>query len=158
MRVSPLLVLPLLWSLTLSQHTVPYLSFMGQNLSNNSYVDINQVRNHYSGSDSVQCRTDLYTCCSRVQGVHRGDWFLPNGTRVIVPGGPGEKTIVESRQAQRVDLRRNRGTEPTGIYHCDIETDAVHDNGMRETVYVGLYTSDGGKLIIIRADQSGILT
>ena len=34
---------------------------------------------------------------------------------------------------------------PTGIYRCDIETVAVHDNDMRETVYVGLYTSDGGK-------------
>ena len=35
--------------------------------------------------------------------------------------------------------------EPTGICRGDIETDAVHDNDMRETVYVGLYTSDGGK-------------
>ena len=138
MRVSPLLVLPLLWSLTLSQHTVPYLSFMGQTLADHSWVDISQVG---SGSNSVQCHTDLSTCCSGQQGSHRGDWYFPNGDRLPLPDG---SDIVESRLAQRVDLRRNSGTEPTGIYHCDIETDVVHDNDMRETVYVGLYTSDGG--------------
>ena len=121
-----------------SQHTVPYLSFMGQTLANHSWVDISQVG---TGNNTVQCHTDLSTCCSGQQGSHRGDWYFPNGDRLPLPGG-GD--IVESRLAQRVDLRRNHGTEPTGIYRCDIETDAVHDNDMRETVYVGLYTSDGG--------------
>ena len=142
MRVSPLLVLPLLWSLTLSQHTVPYISFMGQTLANHSWVDISQVG---TGSDSVQCHTDLSTCCSSAQGPHRGDWYFPNGDRLPLPDG---SAIIESRQAQRIELRRNSGTGPTGIYHCDIATAAVHYNGMRETVYVGLYNSTGGKLII----------
>ena len=138
MRVSPLLVVPLLWSLTLSQHTVPNLSFMGQTLANHSLVDISQVG---TGNNSVQCHTDLNTCCSGQQGSHRGDWYFPNGDRLPLPDG---SDIVVSRLSQRVDLRRNHGTEPTGIYRCDIETDAVHDNDMRETVYVGLYTSDEG--------------
>ena len=143
MRVTPLLVLPLLWSLTLSQHTVPYLSFMGQTLANHSWVDISQVRNNYDGYYSVQCHTDLSTCCSGAQGSHRGDWYFPDGYRLPFPDG---SVIIESRQAQRVELRHNyySGTGPTGIYRCDIPTNAVHDNGMRETVHVGLYTSDGG--------------
>ena len=115
---------------------------MGQTLADHSYVDISQVGNDGSGSDTVQCHTDLNTCCRADQGSHRGDWYFPNGTRLPLPGG---SDIVESRQAQRVDIRRNSGTEPTGIYRCDIETVAVNGNGMRETVYVGLYTSDGGK-------------
>ena len=141
MKVSPLLVLPLLWSLTLSQQTVPYLSFMEQTLANHSWVDISHVGSNY-GYDTVQCHTDLSTCCRGTQGPHRGDWYFPNGDRLPFPGGGA---IVESRQAQRVDLHRNSGTELTGIYRCDIETDIVHDNGMREIIYVGLYTSDGGK-------------
>ena len=142
MRVSPLLVLPLLWSLTLSQHTVPYLSFMGQTLADHSWVDISLVGSDVTGSNSVQCRTDLSTCCSAAQGSHRGDWYFPSGYRLPFPDG---SAIVQSRQAQRVDLRRHSGTEPTGIHHCDIETVAgVNGNGMRETVYVGLYNSDGG--------------
>ena len=145
MRVSPLLVLPLLWSLTLSQYTVPYLSFMGQTLANHSWVDISQVGNDASGNDSVQCHTDLSTSCRGAYGSHCGDWYFPNGGTLPFPESYNPPPIFESRLVQRVDLRRNSGTGPTGIYHCKIETAAVHDNGMRETVYVGLYTSDGGR-------------
>ena len=124
------------------QQTFPYISFMDQTLADHSYVDISQVG---TGDDSVQCHTDLVTCCSGAQGSHRGDWYFPDGDRLPFPGS-GD--IVETRLAQRIDMRRtNNANGPTGIYRCDIETNAVHDNGMRETVYVGLYTSDGGKHI-----------
>ena len=145
MRISTLLVFPFLWSLTLYQHTVPYLSFMGQTLANHSYVDISQVRNDSSGNDSVQCHSDLSTCCRGAYGSHRGDWYFPNGDTLPFPESYNPPPIFESHQAQRVGLRHNSGTEKTGIYRCDIETAAVHDNGMRETVYVGLYTSDRGR-------------
>ena len=95
-------------------------------------------------SDNIQCHTDLSTCCNAAQGAHRGDWYFPSGNRLpfLAVGG-----IYESRQAQRVNFWRASYAVmgPTGIYHCDIETEAIHGNGMRETVYVGLYTSDGGK-------------
>ena len=143
MRVSPLLVLPFLWSLTFSEHTVTYVSFMGQTLADHSWVDISQVGNDGSGSNSVQCHTDLTTCCSVREGPHRGDWYFPNGTRLPFPGH--YYPIIETRKAQRIDLRHNENAnKPSGIYRCDVETVAVHDNGMRETVYVGLYTSYGG--------------
>ena len=128
------------------QQTFPYVSFMGQTLANHSYVNISQVGT--SGSDSVQCHTDLYSCCSSSQGFHRGDWYFPNGDRVPFPGA-GD--IFESRTAQRVDIRRvNNANEPTGIYRCGIPTDAVNhptDNSVRASVYVGLYTSTGGELL-----------
>ena len=137
-----LLLLPLLLVLEVQCQTAPYVSFMGQTLADHSYVDISQVGDD---SDSVLCHTDLSTCCSGGQGPHRGNWYFPNGTRLPFPSKINPP-IFESRQAQRVDLRRTSGTGPTGIYRCDIETEAVHDNGMTETVYVGLYTSDGGKI------------
>ena len=125
------------------QLTVPYVSFMGQALADHSYVDIGQVG--YS-SASVQCHTDLSTCCAGAQGSHRGDWYFPDG--YVLPFPHSGEDIVENRDSQKVDLRRrNNANGPTGIYHCDIETNAVHDNGMRETVYMGLYTSDGGMYI-----------
>ena len=131
-----------------SQQVFPYVSFMGETLADHSYVNISEVGNDaINGSDIVQCHTDLSTCCSGAQGSHRGDWYFPNGNRLPFPGSGN---IFESRQAQRVELRRiNNDNGPTGIYHCDVETDAVHDNGMRETVYVGLYTSNEGKVFII---------
>ena len=137
----------LLWSLVEvhSQQTFPYVSFMSQTLANHSYVDISQVGNDGSGSDSVQCITDLTTCCTGVQGPHRGDWYFPDGTRL--PFQTSNIDIYENRDAQRVEIRRrNNANSPTGIYRCDIPTNAVHDeNGIsvRGTVYVGLYTASG---------------
>ena len=51
--------------------------------------------------------------------------------------------------AQIAVIRRTNATEPTGIYRCRIATVAVHDDtdiSVRDTVYVGLYPTDGGKL------------
>ena len=116
---------------------------MGQNLSNNSYVNLSTVGSAGDNSDSVVCHTDLSTCCSGGQGVHRGDWYFPNGTRLQFSGD-----IREARGAQKVFIRHTSGThETTGIYRCDVPTNAVHyeeDTSVRDTVYVGLYPPDGG--------------
>ena len=131
--------------------TFPRLSFMSQTLANNSYVDLSLVgRPDIGGGEGVQCITDLSTCCSGVDGPHRGDWYFPNGTRL--PFSSSVIDTFEVRETQRVDLRRNSGVNsPTiGIYRCDIPTNAVHDDtdiSVRDTVYVGLYTASGGRLI-----------
>ena len=106
-------------------------------------MNLSTVGSDYDGRDSVVCHTDLVTCCSGRQGIHRGDWYFPDGS-VLPFRGP----IYEGRAAQRVVLRRTTATGPTGIYRCDIPTEAVHDNtdrSVRETVYVGLYTGSEGK-------------
>ena len=145
MTVAIQLLLGLLcWPLVNSQ-PAPYVSFRGQTLANHSYVDINLVGDDYSGSDSVQCITDLSTCCSGTSGPYRGDWYFPNGTRLPFSD---RGDIYENRRAQRVDLHRRNAISPVGIYRCDIPTDAVHDrigyNSVRDTIYVGLYTASGG--------------
>ena len=128
-----------LLSLVHCQQTYPHVSFMGQNLTNHSYVDLSLVG---SASGSVQCHTDLSTCCSGAQGPHRGDWYFPNGSRLHFSAD-----IYEGRGAQRVDLQRTGGTGPTGIYRCDIPTNAVHDvtdSSVRATVHIGLYRVSQG--------------
>ena len=128
-----------------SQPTFPYVSFMGQTLANHSYVDLSLVGNYYS----VQCHTDLYTCCISGYGIHIGDWHFPNADRL--PFSVGDVDIYEHRGSQRVDLqRRNSATSPVGIYRCVIPTTAVYDENdtsVRDTVYVGLYTSSRGKFL-----------
>ena len=134
-----MLLLSLLWSLVdvSFQQTFPYVSFMGQTLANHSYVDLSLVGDDY---DSVQCHTDMSTCCSGAQGAHRGDWYFPNGDRLQFSDRYGN--IFERRTAQRVDLHRsNSATSPVGIYRCTI---AVHYKSLRERVYLGLYTSTSG--------------
>ena len=132
-------LLSLLWSLVeVHCQPAPYVTFMGNTVPNHGYVDLGQVGDNENGADSVQCHTDLNTCCSGEQGNHRGDWVFPNGTTRL----PFSGDIFENRVAQRVDLHhRNNANSPVGIYHCYIPTIAVL---LRDTVYVGLYTASGG--------------
>ena len=143
-------LLCLLWSLVeIQSQTVPYVTFLGNPLANHSYVDLSQVGDDRIGpyNNTVQCHTDLYTCCRSSQGLHRGDWFAP-GSEMRLPfrGEPGD--IYEDRRDMVVHLRRrNNPTGPTGIYHCVIATNAVHndsDQSVGETVYVGLYYGNEG--------------
>ena len=121
--------------------TAPYVSFMGTNLTNHSYVDLTLVGTLRNGSDSVQCHTDLSTCCSRDQGPDRGDWYFSNGTRLGF--NLAGIDIYQVRELQRVDVRRRNNLDISGLYRCDIETNAVNDEDGRETVYAGLYASGG---------------
>ena len=130
-----------------SQQTFPYVSFglMGPALADHSYVDLSTVGSELDSSDSVVCHTDLGTCCTGSQGIHRGDWYFPDGTRLPFSGP--NVPIALGRTAQIAIIRRtNDATGPTGIYRCRIATNAVHDDTEGETVYVGLYPADGGKL------------
>ena len=123
--------------------TVPYVSFMGKNLSNHSYVDLTAVGDAQGSIDSVQCHTDLSTCCKN-DAPDRGDWYFPNGTQLPVPPMTMSFSIIERRRPQRVELRQTRRSDVTsGIYRCTIETIAVNDDDGRETVYAGLYASGG---------------
>lgn len=112
--------------------TQPYISFTNERLANHSYV-------HLSNGDCIQCRTDLSTCCTAMQGPYRGDWDSPHRSQVPFDG----EVIVERREAQRVDLCRVSGSSPqSGIYRCNIPTSSA-DNSF---VYVGVYgSSTGGK-------------
>ena len=148
MRTIPLLILSLLLSLVEEVHcqqTYPYVSFMGQTLDNHSYVDISTVGSASDNSDGVVCHTDLRTCCSGAEGIHRGSWYFPDGT--VLPFSGRSVPIGLARGDQVAVIRRTGGaTGPTGIYRCRIATIDVHseyDESVGETVYVGLYPADG---------------
>ena len=149
MRI-PLLLLCLLWSLVEvhSQTEYPYVSFMGETLPNHAYVNLSLVGNNGSGSDSVQCHTDLSTCCTSAQGGNRGDWFAPGSDSRLPFISNTSAAIYERREPQRVDLRRrnvNNTDMLSGIYRCNIATNALHDDSVGESVYVGLYASGGNE-------------
>ena len=151
MRSISLLLLCLLWSLVevQSQTEYPYLTFRGNYLSNHSYVDITQVGDDRTGdyySNTVQCHTDLMTCCSDGLKLPPGDWFTPNNTKLT---NSPRSDMFQDRNSQVVHLRHRpwEVTGPTGIYRCFIATYAVHnasDPSVGETLYVGLYDSGGG--------------
>ena len=97
--------------------TVPYVSFMGESLPNHSYVDLTLVGTDNSDpGNTVRCITDLNTCCGLVQGIHRGDWYFPNETRLRILGS--DDSIIVNRGAQQTILRRrNNAMSPSGSYY-----------------------------------------
>ena len=121
----------------------PYISFMGENLTNHSYVDLTLVGTDTSDpGNTVRCHTDLPTHCTNVQIKHRGDWYFPNGTRLqFISSG---HALFENRITQRVDLlqRNSPSSSPSGIYHCNI-TDGNDYRAVSRVVYLGLYASGG---------------
>ena len=146
MKAAASLLLCLLSALVeVHSQTVPYVSFMGTNLPNHSYVDLTLVGT--AAGSSVQCHTDLSTCCSGAQGPDRGDWYFPNGVRLQFSYNPGD--IYEQREDQQVDLHRRNNGDTSGIYRCTIETNAVNNEDGQATVYVGLYVSGGQSPIIV---------
>ena len=136
-----------LWSLVVEaqSQTYPYVSFMGETLPDHSYMDISLVGNDQTGTDSVQCHTNVVTCCRSINGIHRGDWFPP-GSDNRLPFPAQREFVFENREAQRVDIRRRNSTSPTGLYRCDIHVrEEVGEEPARKSVYVGLYTRDEGE-------------
>ena len=112
----------------------PQVTFMGNALANHSYLDLSLVGT--SHSDSVQCHTDVETCCTRYQGHGRGYWTFPNGTVL-----PSSVAIYQRSHAQRVDLYRNSGSD-SGIYCCNITVNTGYGI-IKGFYYIGLYQSEG---------------
>ena len=155
------LVFHLLWCVVeVHSQTAPYLTFMGEILPNNSYVDLSLVgeggnATHDSGREIV-CHTDLDACCNSSDG--HGDWLFPHGIRLPeTTSNRNRGPIAMRRLHKRVRLERvpGSGAIPSGIYHCAIETVAVSGEGGtgRENVYVGVYES-GGMIVENRYNTS----
>ena len=139
------LALCLLFGLEIACQTFPRLSFRDNiAVPNHGYVDLGMVGTSFT--NSVQCHTDLVTCCRSDRGIHRGQWYFPDGE--LLQNKSGDHDVYEFEAVmRRHDLRRRKSaTSPTGIYRCEIPTNAVHDDtdiSVRATVYVGLYTGEG---------------
>ena len=142
-RTMSVLLCLLLTLVEVHSQTAPYLTFMGNNILNHSYVDLNTVGT--DNTNDVMCHTDLTSCCSGRQGPDRGDWYFPNGNKLLFSGS---SNVYERRAAQVVVVRYTGSGGTSGIYHCDIETNAVNDNDGHESVYVGLYTSGGEESVL----------
>ena len=138
-------VLFLLWSNVDSHSQIsPYVTFIGEILPNNSYVDVSLVGDRNSDGAGVQCHTDLTTCCSRHQGMDRGDWYAPGSEHRLPFHNSGNlNAVVEHRENQKVILYHRpwiiHSNITSGIYRCDI---AVTGSG-RGIVYMGIYETGG---------------
>ena len=147
----------LLWSLvevhSQTPPAAPYLTFMGETLPDHSYVNLSALGDIDNEDDHVVCHTDLTSCCGGNGRGDRGFWYFPNGVVLPGAGGAADNSIVLRRGPQIVRLIRGTGSgdAPSGFYRCIIETvaddddsgDPSPDNGIGETLYVGVYSTGG---------------
>ena len=116
-----------------------FLSLKDDIIPNHGYVEISDI-----GSTDVAA---LLCHNNRLPSPHShhsgGDWFAPNGTSVSFDNVLG---FTGKRGSMVVRLKRINGTQAEGIYWCSIQDAAstIH------TVFVGLYNSGKGIIIILK--------
>ena len=138
---------------------VPYITFKGQRLPNHTFVDVDLLGD--LPNISLQCHTDLQSCCGASGTGHNGEWILPNGD---VIGSSESVGYSVTEQPQGLDLAYTGdigsiNRRISGIYRCDMPTNAYNDvgNTARESVYVGLYAVDS-KLNMMKTTNNNKLS
>ena len=132
------------------------LSLRGVTILDGSFVDLDDIM--YTASDSccndlpsnrntrdeaLKCVTDLVDCCGTESDTPpgtirtvRGDWYLPDGSRVVDSGnvagahfrvnrGPNEMLNNGTKVNGSVRLYRRLGNPPgRGYFHCELPSAA----------------------------------
>ena len=97
-----------------------YLSLRGIHITNNSYVDIDDIGEGDDGA--LLCVTDLMQCCRGSETGGRGglgEWLYPDGTNVLLERD--SDNFYRNREHNTVRLnRRNNAISPTGLYCCEV--------------------------------------
>ena len=152
MSIIACLVLASVLSCATSSSTEPaaYISHLGSNLTNNSYIPFQNIRRHNtsSGSKGVECHTDLTTCCNGSDGTAGGNWSFDNG---ITVGYNATENMYSRRYTQKVVLYQLLHAQPShsGIYTCVIPVQSSTSTNNEATLYVGIYKDEGIIIIII---------
>ena len=111
----------------------------GKTYQNNSLVFLKDIG---EGGDALVCMTDLNDCCrppyTGQWGV-RGNWYFPNGTRVV---SSGHQWDFHRTRGDMVVLLHRRRDGAEGIYRC-VVPDAKN---VTQTIYIGVYEITGKPL------------
>ena len=91
--------------------------------------------------DALLCMTNLTACCrhpytKNISGL--GNWFFPNGTRVL---NNGDRWDFYRTRGQSMVLLHHRRGGVDGIYRCEIP-DSMN---VTQSVYIGVYTASTGE-------------
>ena len=113
----------------------PAAVLRGTPYQNNSIVTLEDIG---KDGDALLCLTNLTACCRPPYGQSLGNWFFPNGTRVL--SSSEEWDLYRTRDQMMIRLNRKRaGVE--GIYRCEIN-DAMY---VIQTIYIGAYSANTGE-------------
>ena len=103
---------------------------------------INITQNTSNPESSLVCvTTNVNTHCCRSKdnpnGGSRGEWYLPDGTRIL---SNKDANFSRSRYTQQVRLnRRNNAMSPTGVFTCEVPNDADSTMPHTANITIGKY-------------------
>ena len=116
----------------LNKDATPYVTFKGRQLSNHSFVDIQEI---ISGMSELECRTRIELCCEPQLGGYVGQWVLPNGS-VVAPENSPAYSVTPGNQQVNLSISAMPQAVLEGLYRCDILLPNV---SVANSVYLGLY-------------------
>ena len=133
MNICRLFLLLSTWCLAVNGGSGVFLLLRNDTLPNNSYVSFWHIGT--SGSDRLYCFTDKTDCCNA--GTQKfGDWYLPNGSRIL---GAYEYSnainkFVRSRGFRRIGLYRHHRPQQRGRFWCQIPD----SSGTNQTLFANI--------------------
>ena len=119
-----------------------YLELKGVTLTNNSFLDFNDIANvpDISGGavdyddEVLSCRTNLFICCNSAQtgAGPLGEWYYPNGTALSYDADGA--TFRRNRILSNIRLWRRDNPTERGHFHCEVPNNFQ----VNQTVYVNI--------------------
>jgi hypothetical protein len=124
----------------------PAFSLRGQSYPNHGLVLIDDIgeTNETSGDGSLNCVSDLTTCCS--DGL-RGDFHFPDGS-VVSTLRNIRSGYYRNRGMDRIFLNRRPEGTAQGLFQCRIRT--VASPNEYQEFYIGVFDENSGEYRIIR--------
>ena len=120
------------------------LEFGPYQLGNNTILTIDNIG---EGEKVLFCSTDRKDCCDNESDIH-GNWFLPNGSKVLATNNTHFEPAYVIWRSQTVGLNRVNNSNslellPSGVYHCEM----MDKNNITHYLYVGIYHENEGKVV-----------
>ena len=94
------------------------------------------------GSSLVCVTTNVNTQCCRSDdnpnGGGRGEWYLPDGTRIL---NTSEMNFYRTHYIHQIRLNcRNNAMSPTGVFTCVVPNDEDNTTNHNATITIGKYS------------------
>ena len=112
--------------------------------SNNTLITVEDI-----GEEEMAlfCSTGRKDCCVNESDIH-GNWFLPNGSKVLAITNTHFEASYVTWGNQTVGLNRvinnNSHELPSGVYHCEM----MDKNSITYHLYVGIYHENEGNILL----------
>ena len=113
-----------------------WFSLNGTTYQNNSLVTLAGIGENNA---SLLCLTNFSACCRPLTSTTKGNWFLPNGSRVS-SSSDKQSDFYRTRGEMKIYMHRRRGGED-GIYHCEI----LDSMNVQHSIYIGVYAENSGE-------------